>query len=173
MIPSKEDEITRIKEEIERLGNRVRYLENERTPEQPQEQQESEMVPIRDRPPTPPMAGHQQQHAPSLMRRALHFMYNVGNTHAIIRNFEWAVQDGAYVVGAVGGVAAAAAKVAPEMAAKTALTAKNALLAAKAAAAANPALAGVAACIVGTLVAERITRYEDKEGKTRHRCTIS
>jgi hypothetical protein len=139
--------------ELERLRQRVQRLEQQLA-DQGRE--------ANDAPPPPPMPEI------GMGRRAMNFMYNVGNRHAAVRNFLWALNDSVKVVGAVGGVAVAAAKATPAAVAK----AKGAYAAAAALAAANPVIAGVAAVAIAGAATERAARYEDEYGNRRHSCAI-
>lgn len=100
-------------------------------------------------------------------RRAMNFMYNVGNRHAMLRNFGWAMVDGVKAAGYIAGAAASAARATPAMLVK----AKAAYAAALALAAANPIGAGVVG-VVALAAAEKSTRYTDENGNTRHQCAI-
>jgi len=141
--------------ELARLRERVQRLEQQLA-EQAREEQNTPQVP----PPANP-------EEPGMGRRAMNFMYNVGNRHAAIRNFGWAMVDGVKAAGYIAGCAASAARATPAMLAK----AKAAYAAAAALAAANPIGAGVVG-VVALAAAEKATRYTDEDGNTRHSCAI-
>lgn len=175
------EEFRQIREEMQRLQERIRELEanndlplvvgeQEIAPEPEHNIWEEVPAPINNREPAPPQ--RHQEIEPGFARRAMFFMYNVGNAHAILRNFAWAVHDAGYVAGAVAGAATVMAQATPEIAMKMAMTANKAAIAVKAAAVANPVIAGVAAVVVAGAVVEKVTRYEDEEGKTRHHCAV-
>ena len=136
-------------EELQQLRERVRRLE-QRT--------QADETPTHA-PPQPEIG---------MGRRAMNFMYNAGHLHAGVRNFLWAMRDGVIVAGYIVSATGAVVKATPAVLAK----AKAAFLAAQALAAANPVGAGVAAAAATAAAIEHMTRYEDEEGNTRHRCTI-
>ncbi len=144
--------------ELARLRERVELLERQLA-EQAREEQNIPQVP----PPPPPVNPEE----PGMGRRAMNFMYNVGNRHAMLRNFGWAMVDGVKAAGYIAGAAASAARATPAMLVK----AKAAYAAALALAAANPIGAGVAG-VVALAAAEKSTRYTDENGNTRHQCAI-
>lgn len=99
---------------------------------------------------------------PSLFKQGMHFVYNVGNTHAIMKNFGWAMTDCAKAAAFVGTAAVSAAKASPKVAKKAIEALKD-----------NPKVAAIGAAVAVTAAAaEYATRYEDEEGNTKHRCSI-
>ena len=147
-------------DELERLRQRVELLERQLAEEA--RQQEARANAARNDAP----AEHPEPDI-GMGRRAMNFMYNVGNRHAAIRNFGWAMVDGVKAAGYIAGCAASAARATPAMLAK----AKAAYAAALALAAANPIGAGVVG-VVALAAAEKSTRYTDENGNTRHSCSI-
>jgi len=143
--------------ELARLRERVQRLEQQLADQEREEQ--TPKVP----PPPPPINPEE----PGMGRRAMNFMYNVGNRHAALRNFGWAMVDGVKAAGYIAGCAASAARATPAMLVK----AKAAYAAAVALAAANPIGAGVAG-VAALVVAEKASRYTDEDGNTRHQCAI-
>ena len=142
--------------ELKRLREQVELLERQLAEQARQ-----------DRAAAPPQSAPAPQPDIGMGKRAMNFMYNVGNRHAVMRNFCWAVQDSVTITGYVAGCATAAMRATPAMLVK----AKAAYAAALALAAANPVTTGVVA-VVGAAAIERATRYTDEEGNTRHQCAI-
>ena len=149
-----EQEMKQLREQVEQLQQKVQELEDKN----------NENVPAPDNAP-PPHAPNQ----PGVARRAMNFMYNAGNLHAAARNFLWALDDGAKIAGFIGGCAVAAAKAAPAVAAKVGSGSSAVGKAAKE----NPKATAIGIGVVAAItIAERVTRYEDEDGNTKHRCAI-
>jgi predicted nuclease with TOPRIM domain len=130
-----EEEIERLRKEVEDLKKQVQELKPKVKPSAPN---------------------------PGLIKQGMHFIYNIGNTHAVLKNFGWAMTDCAKLAGFVGGCAVSAAKASPKAAKKILEVLKD-----------NPKIAAIGVGTVAAIaVAEKVTRYEDEEGKTHHKCAI-
>ena len=163
-----EIEIQRLREQVAQLREEVENIRRDIYNAPPNDEAGDEETPTpnaRAVVPVPPP--EPAWYAPRRLNRAMNWMYDIAQAHAIVRNFGWAAIDGARFAGFVGGVALAAAKATPAAVAK----AKGAAAVLGAAAAANPIGAGVAAVVV-VAAAERATRYEDDDGVTKHKCVI-
>ncbi len=137
------EQVAQMKEEIEAIRQDVYDAESADA-----DDNAGVMVPA---PPKPKVEPEAPWYAPRRASGAMNWMYDIAQAHAIIRNFGWAMVDGAKFAGFVGGAAWSAGKIAKNNPKATA-----ALL--------------VAAAAVGTV--ERLTRYEDEEGETHHKCAI-
>jgi hypothetical protein len=159
-------EIQRLREQIAQMQEEIEHIRNDiyDAPREEDEEPNQNAVANVPAPQAPAIQNEVPWYAPRRMGRAMNWMYDVAQAHAIVRNFGWAVTDGAQFVGFAGGCAMATAR-----RLQNSPMAKKAVDCIKE----NPKVVG-AVVATGAVVAlaERATRYEDENGETKHRCAI-